>query len=304
MRMVLIGQAAFGAKVLETLLANGDEIAAVYTLPDPPKGRPDPVKEAALGRGIPVIQPKTYKDDQVYGQYTKWAPDLAVMAFVTPIIPARFLAVPAHGTINYHPSLLPNHRGASAINWALIMGDGRTGLSVFWPDGGIDTGPILLQKEVAIGEEDTTGSIYFNHLFTMGVEAMAEAVALIKAGHAPRIEQDETKATHEPICDDKVAAIDWARPGREVFNLIRGCDPQPGAFTAFKGEKIRLFGPRFQQAAGTETPGTVIACDDAGIRIALVGGLVTVAKVRGSGGKVSAAEFARQAGLKVGDRLG
>jgi methionyl-tRNA formyltransferase len=155
MRIVLIGQAAFGAKVLEALLEEGETIAAVYTPPDRQGGRPGPLKEAAVSRGIPVFQPSTFKDDQTFVEYRGLEFDLTVMAFVTDIIPARFFEVPPYVAINYHPSLLPRHRGASAINWAVIMGDTRTGLTIFWPDGGIDTGPILLQEEIDIGPEDT-----------------------------------------------------------------------------------------------------------------------------------------------------
>ena len=150
----------------------------------------------AVSKGIDVFQPATYKDDQVFDQYKALKPDLTVMAFVTDIIPERFFEVPTHGTINYHPSILPRHRGASAINWAVIMGDTRTGLSIFWPDGGIDTGFILLQKEIEIGPDDTTGSLYFNHLFPMGVDAILESIDLVKAGKAPKIAQDEDRKTY------------------------------------------------------------------------------------------------------------
>ena len=178
MRIVLIGQAAFGVKTLETLLERGENIVAVYAPPDR-KGKPDPIKEAAAARGIPVYQPTTYKDDEVFSEYRKLQPDLTVLAFVTDIIPAKYFEFATHGAICYHPSLLPRHRGSSAINWAVIMGDTRTGLTIFFPDGGIDTGPILLQKEIPIQPDDTTGSLYFNHLFPMGIDAIVESIELI-----------------------------------------------------------------------------------------------------------------------------
>ena len=234
MRIILMGQAAFGAKVLESLLERPEHIVAVYTPPDRPGGRLDPLKEAAVNEGLDVFQPETYKDDHVFAEYKALDPDLTVMAFVTDIIPARFFDVPTHGTINYHPSLLPRHRGASAINWAVIMGDDRTGLSIFWPDGGIDTGLVLLQKDIDIGPDDTTGSLYFNHLFPMGVEAIIESIDLVKEGSAPKIPQNEADATYELPCDDRVAGIDWNRPAQELYNLVRGCDPQPGAFALLK----------------------------------------------------------------------
>jgi methionyl-tRNA formyltransferase len=146
MRILLIGQAAFGAKVFEALQAQNENVVGVFTPAEQPDQRPDPLKTAAMDAGIDVVQPPSYKTEQTFDQYKAFNPDLTVMAFVTDIIPARYFEVPTHGAICYHPSLLPRHRGASAINWAVIMGDTRTGLSIFWPDGGIDTGPMLLQK--------------------------------------------------------------------------------------------------------------------------------------------------------------
>ena len=264
MRILLIGQAAFGANVLEKLMDRNENVVAVYAPTDRPGGRMDPLKDAALSKGIDVFQPTTYKDDRVFSEYNELKPDLTVMAFVTDIIPARFFEVPTHGTINYHPSLLPRHRGASAINWAVIMGDSKTGLNIFWPDGGIDTGPILLQKEIAIGPDDTTGSLYFNHLFPMGVDAILESIDLIKAGNAPKILQDEVGATYEPPCDDKVAGIDWNKPADELYNLVRGCDPQPGAFAVLGGEKVRFYGAKRIEETVVDAPGTILNVDDKG----------------------------------------
>jgi methionyl-tRNA formyltransferase len=302
MRIILIGQAAFGVKVLENLLEKGENVVAVYTPQDRPGGRSDPLKDAAVEKQIPVYQPKTYKDDQVFDEYKQIKPDLTVMAFVTDIIPAHFFDFPTHGTINYHPSLLPRHRGASAINWAVIMGATKTGLTIFWPDGGIDTGPILLQKEIDVGPEDTTGSLYFNHLFPMGVDAILESIDLVKAGQAPKIPQDEAGATYEPPCDDKVAVVDFSKPAQEVYNLVRGCDPQPGAYAMFKGEKVRFYGPRLMEEVPEQDPGTIIAIDDSGFQVALSGGKLAIRKVRtAKGGKVAATEFAAEQGLNVGD---
>jgi len=305
MRIVLIGQAAFGAKVLEALLDNGENVVAVYVPPDKPGGRLDPLKEAAASRGVRVVQPKTYKDDQVFADYRALEPDLSVMAFVTDIIPTRYFEVPSKGTINYHPSLLPRHRGGSAINWAVIMGDTRTGLSIFWPDEGIDTGTILLQKQVQIDPDDTTGSLYFNHLFPMGIDAIVESIALIKAGKAPRIPQNEAEATYEPLCDDKVAQIDWNRPAGEVYNLVRGCDPQPGAYTHFNGQKIRFYRSRLVRETTDKAPGTILQIDDQGILAAAAGGKLIIGQAKTEKGKkVSGSELATELGIKTGDRFG
>ena len=304
MRILLMGQAAFGAAVCETLWDKKETIIAVYTPPDRAGGRPDPLAAAARERNIPVVQPATYKDEEVFQAYQAWAPDLTVMAFVTDIIPERYFSVPSHGTINYHPSLLPRHRGASAINWAVIMGDSRTGLSIFWPDGGIDTGEILMQKEVTIEPDDTTGSLYFNHLFPMGVAAIQESIGLIKAGRAPRLSQDETQATYEPPCDDRAAQIDWRQPSRELYNLVRGCDPQPGAYVPWQGGKLRCYGNRLSDQSHEARPGTILAIDGQGVHVALDQGALIVGKMRTpEGKKMAAAECAASLGLQAGDQL-
>lgn len=303
MRIVVMGQAAFGAKFLEEI-ASKENVIAVYGPPDPPKGKADAIKETAATKNLPYFAPKSYKDPEVLAEFRQLQPDLLIMAFVTAIIPTGFLTVPTQGAICYHPSLLPRHRGASAINWAVIMGDTRTGLTIFWPDGGIDTGAILLQREIAIGPEDTTGSLYFNHLFPMGISALMESVDLIKAGKAPRLLQDETRATYEPVCDDKVAGIDWGKPGKEVFDLVRGCDPQPGAFGMLGDQRIHFYNSKLEFAQQSNSPGTIVRCDEKGLTIAVIDGLLEIVKVRPAGGaKISALDFISSAGLKVGDRF-
>lgn len=301
MRIVLIGQAAFGVKTLEAFMDKGENIVAVYAPPDR-KGKADPIKEAAQARGIQVFQPTTYKDEGVFNGYKALNPDLTVLAFVTDIIPAHYFETATRGAICYHPSILPRHRGSSAINWAVIMGDSRTGLTIFWPDGGIDTGPILLQKEIPILPEDTTGSLYFNHLFPMGIDALVESVDLIKEGKAPRIAQDETLATYEPPCTDAVAALDWSKSGQEVYNLVRGCDPQPGAYALYHGEKTRFFGAKFITDPQAGKPGTITAIDSQGLHVAVSGGRMVVGKVRSAtGGKITGSEWAQEKGVQAGD---
>lgn len=304
MRIIVIGQAAFGAKVVEALLERREEIIAVYGPPERPGSRRDPIKEIALSRNIPIFQPATYKDHQVFAEYRDLKPDLAILAFVTAIIPPRFFELPAKGAICYHPSILPRHRGASAINWAIIMGDAKTGLTIFWPDSGIDTGPVLLQKEIEIGPDDTTGSLYFDHLFPMGVEAILESVDLIRTGKAPRIPQSREGATYEPPCDDQVAGIAWSETAQDVYNLVRGCDPQPGTYAYWRDEQVRFYNASLSREATHEEPGTVVAVDSRGLHLALKGGRLVVAKVRAAkGGKFDAAVFARELGLKVGERF-
>ena len=304
MRIILIGQAAFAEKTLDKLVSKGEEVLAVFCFPDAPGGKIDPVKQRALQLGIPVHQHKTLKTPEVTEQFVSLKADLAILAFVSQIIPPPVFNAPRFGSICYHPSLLPRYRGRTAINWALIRGETVTGLTIFWLDKGIDTGPILLQKEVPVDPDDTTGTLYFNKLFPMGIEAISEAVDLIKAGNPPRIVQDESKASYDSPCADEHAKIDWSKPAQEIYNLIRGCDPQPGAHSTYDGKTVRLFDARLHKRASSATAGQVTGIGGEEITIALTGGTLTVKRMRGEGAKSSGAEVAKQVGLKVGDRLG
>jgi methionyl-tRNA formyltransferase len=307
MRIVVHGQQAFGKSVLEALLERGENIVGVYCAPDPAQGgRMDPLKEAALARKLPVFQPRSFRKDPSVGEeFAKLEADLCVMAYVTLIVPSAILNLPTRGTIQYHPSLLPRHRGPSSINWPIIQGETRTGLSIFWPDDGLDTGPILLQKDVDILDTDTLGSLYFDRLYPMGVAALLEGVDLVRAGTAPRIVQDESQATYEGWCTKEHVQVDWQKPLQEIWNMIRGADPQPGAWTTYEGTVVQLHDAKKLAGASAGRPGEVTAVDDAGMSIAATGGQIQVTRVRPAGGqKVNAAAFAQSTGLRPGARLG
>ncbi|HYK63480.1 MAG TPA: methionyl-tRNA formyltransferase [Patescibacteria group bacterium] len=303
MRIALLGQAAFAEKALTTLVAHGDEIVHVFAPPDSPAGKADPLADRARELGLPLSQPKSFKSDPAFDQFKTLNAELAILAFVTLIVPERILYAPRYKSICFHPSLLPRHRGASGINWAIIQGDAETGVTWFWPDKGIDTGPILVQKRVPIADSDTVGSIYFNTLFPMGIDAMVEAVDLIKSGNAPAIVQDESKATYEPPCRDEHAKIDFAKPAREVFNLIRGCDPQPGAFACLGDKRVRLYEASLSANRSDAAPGTIVAIDSDGMRIALAVATIMIkrARVDPNPKKVAPAELSGD--LRIGTKL-
>ena len=306
MRIVVHGQQAFGKAVLEALLERGADVVAVYAAAEGP--RPDPLAEAAQAAGLPLVRPASFRDPAVVESFRGFAPDLQVMAVVTLIVPPEFLSVPTHGTIQYHPSLLPRHRGRSAINWPVIKGEPETGLTVFWPDGGIDTGDVLLQRTTPISENDTLGSVYFDRLFPMGVEAMLEAVDLVAAGTAPRIPQDESLATYEAPCERENARIDWGKPCRQLHDLIRGCDPAPGAWTTCGGQALQLFSSAPRPARDVTgvggAMGEVASVDDDGFSVVCADGRVRVTRVRPAGGaKTGAGEWAAASGLVPGARL-
>ena len=304
MRIIVNGQQAFGSAVLEALLERGEDVVGVYTAPDKEGRKPDPLGELAKSRGLPVFQPPSFKNSEVVEQVKSLKPDLGVMAFVTLFVPEDVLTIPTHGTIQYHPSLLPHHRGPSAINWAIIKGRKRTGLSIFWPDQGLDTGPILLQKEVEITDDDTLGSVYFDKLFHLGVDAMIEGVDLVRDGKAAKTVQDETQATYESWCNREAAEIDWSKPIGDVYNLIRGCNPQPGAWTTIDGKTLQIYDVA-KQTRGEGTPGRVSGLTGEGFTVAAAGGDILVKRVRPEGGeKTGAADFAAVSGLTEGTSLG
>ncbi|UCD80299.1 MAG: hypothetical protein JSW26_02370 [Desulfobacterales bacterium] len=302
MRIILVGQGPFGEKTLDALIQKGEDIVGVFC---PQDKRGEAMKSLAENSGKTVFQPNHMKDDEVRQAFLNLKPNLVILAFVTDIIPDSLLEIPSIGTICYHPSLLPKHRGASGINWAIIQGDTRTGLTILWVDKGIDTGPILLQEEVEIAPDDTTGSLYFNKLFPMGIDAIVEAVDLIKNGKAPKISQDEALATYEPPCDDRHAGIDWSKPAREVYNLIRGCDPQPGAHSTFAGQNVKFYQGQLIEAVHESVPGEVIRIGRGEVVVALNGGALKIGKMKAEkGAKLDADKLADEIELKVGMRFG
>jgi len=304
MRIVLIGQAAFGEKVLQALMKKGEEIVGIYAPPDIPT-KANPVRELAVQLSIPIFQPKEMRAPEVYAQYIELKPDLNIMAYVTDILPESILNHPRLGSIQYHPSLLPKHRGGSAINWAIINGETKTGVTIFWPDKGIDTGPILLQKEVEISPDDTMGSLYFNKLSPSGVEALMESIELIKKGIAPRIPQDESQASYEGLCTEEDAAINWLQPVTKIYNLIRGTNPRPGAISHFRGKRFKIFDSELLAGGMAGLPGEIVDITKQGFAVAAINGAILVRRVQVEGfPKIAAPEFANQVRLKVGDRLG
>jgi methionyl-tRNA formyltransferase len=308
MRIVVHGQQAFGKAVLEALLKRGDDVVAVYVAPEKPGQKADPLKEAAIAAKLPVYQPASYRKPEVWEEFRALKPDLQVMAFVTLFVPEDCLNIPTHGSIQYHPSLLPKYRGPSAINWPIIQGETETGLSIFWPDNGLDTGDVLLQKKTPIGFEDSLGSVYFDRLFPMGVEAMLESVDLVKAGKAPRIRQDESLATYEGRCVADNARIDWGKPWRQIHNLIRGCNPAPGAWTTLDGNTLQVFEAkplpaRDPKGIGAKM-GEIVAVEADGFTVVCADGRIKVLRVKpADGGKVGAGDYAAAAKLAAGTRL-
>ncbi len=304
MRVSLIGQAAFGEAVLKRLIRDGIEVVAA-SAPAPREGRrPDPLWITTSEAGLNPVDTVALKGEEGLSAWRSIDADLGIMAFVTELLPVEALTIPKMGTIQYHASLLPLHRGLSPMNWALINGRTETGVSIFWPNERLDRGPVLLQKRCGIGPHATYGSLYFDRLFPMGVNAIAEAVAMVEAGEAPRVEQDHAIATFEPSCQDEHARIPWYAPAQQVYNLIRGCNPEPGAWTMWRGERLGVLECRLYLRNEPGRYGDVLRIEGDGFDMRLNGGVLRVKRVQPPGERrIGADEWAAEVGLKVGDRF-
>ena len=300
MRIVVHGQEAFGKAVLEKLIERDEDIVAVCCAPDKP-GRPeDPLKVYAAAQGLPLHQPASWKTPEALALMKSFNADICIMAYVLLFVPQPVLDAPRLGTFQYHPSLLPAHRGPSSINWPIAMGKTRTGLTVFWPNEGLDEGPVLLQKTVEIGPDETLGDVYFKKLFPMGVDAMMESLDLVKAGVVLRHDQRLADGSYESWYKKDLAQLDWVKPTADLYNTIRAANPAPGAWGTIKGIKLDVY----DSARGTATgkPGTVLALDGQGMTVATGDGSILVKRVRAPGGqKIAASEWAASAGVKSGD---
>jgi methionyl-tRNA formyltransferase len=305
MRIAIIGQQDFGKAVMEAFLARGDEVAAVFCAPEKEGARPDALRAAAEEKGLKVYQFKSLRAPEAAQALAAAKAEVGIMAFVLQFAPQEFVNIPARGTIQYHPSLLPKFRGPSSINWPLIKGETETGLTIFRPSDGLDEGAVILQKRTPVSDDDTLGTVYFDRLFPLGVAAMLEAADLVVAGKHKEQIQDESRASYEGWCREGEARISWASHVDFIHNLIRGCDPAPGAWTTHNGEKLQLFGSKKHLArtfsAVKGKVGEVTAISAAGMLITAQGGQIEVAKGKlGSGKKVSPADL----GIDVGTIFG
>jgi methionyl-tRNA formyltransferase len=306
MRLAIIGQQAFGKAVLDKCLERGHEVAAVFVPPQPAGAKPDPLRAGAMEKGIALHDPAKYTEPGPHEVLEKLKVDVALMAYVTAFVPQSFVHLPKHGTVQFHPSLLPLHRGPSSINWAVMQGRTKTGLTIFRPTDGLDEGPIVLQRECEIGPDDTTGSVYFDKIFPMGVEALIDGGELAASGKATETIQDESKATYEGWVRDAEARLNWASHVDVTYNIIRGCNPAPGAWTTLNGQKLTLFdarkriAPTFGAVKGKKI-GQVVEKGAKSFTIHGQGGFIEVLRCRlGDGPKIGGGEAAVEVGTILG----
>src|SRR5512134_608419 len=309
MKIAIVGQQDFGKAVLEAFVARGDQVGAVFCAPEKEGARPDALRAAAQEKGLKVHQFKSLRAPEAVQAMQDAGADIGIMAFVLQFAPQEFVTIPKHGTIQYHPSLLPKYRGPSSINWPISRGDKETGLTIFRPTDGLDEGAVILQKRTPIGEHDTLGNVYFERLFPMGVQAMLEAADLVVAGKHKELVQDETQASYEGWFREAEARIHWASHVDAIHNLIRASDPAPGAWTTLAGTKLQLFDSRKELVrtfgAVKGKIGEILGVEEGRLVVTAQGGRIHAGKAKlGDGKKVAAAELVASGGLKPGQILG
>jgi len=309
MRIAIVGQQDFGKAVLEAFLARGDQVGAVFCAPEKEGARPDALRAAAQDKGLKVHQFKSLRAPEAAQAMKEAGADIGIMAFVLQFAPQEFVAIPKHGTIQYHPSLLPKYRGPSSINWPISRGDAETGLTIFRPTDGLDEGAVILQKRTPVGENDTLGTVYFERLFPLGVQAMLEAADLVVAGKHQEAVQEESRASYEGWFREAEARIHWAQHVDAIHNLIRGSDPAPGAWTTLNGVKLQLFDSRKELVrtfgAVRGKIGEVLALEDGRLVITAQGGRIHAGKAKlGDGKKLAAADLVASGAIQAGQLLG
>ena len=303
MRIVLHGQQAFGEAVLQKLLDRGEDVVAVCCAPTK-EGKPeDPLAFLARDKGIPLHQPASWKTPEALELMQSFKADICMMAYVLLFVPEAVRDAPTYGTFQYHPSLCPLHRGPSSINWPIAMGKTHTGLTIFWPDDGLDEGPIMLQKTCAIGADETLGDIYFKKLFPMGVDAMLEGLDMVKAGVIIKHDQRLEDGTYEGWFKKDSAKLDWTKPVAETYNTIRAANPAPGAWTTLNGAEVKIYDAARMDGDGT--PGEIMDISEEGVTVQGNGGRILIKRVRPeASGKIPASEWASAITLEIGDTLG
>ena len=297
MRIVFMGTPDFAEESLRALLEAGEDVTAVFTQPDKPRGRGmresfSPVKALAAERGIPVYQPVTFKDGAATELLRTLAPELLVVVAYGRILPQAFLDVAKYGSINVHGSLLPKYRGAAPIQWAVLNGDKTTGVSVQYMAAAMDAGDVIAARETEIGEFETSGEL-FDRLKTLGAELLAETVRKIASGSVIRVPQNEADATYTKMLDKNMSPIDWNKSPREIVKHICGLNPWPVATTELGGVSFRVFGAEYTNTRTTLAPGKIISAGKAGIEVACGGGRsLRITEVQAAGKKrMSAAAF-------------
>jgi methionyl-tRNA formyltransferase len=307
LRIVFMGTPEFACPTLKTLIERGEQVVAVVTQPDRPKGRgqqtlPPPVKVLALEHGIPVMQPVKVRHPDAIEEIRALKPDLIVVIAFGQILPKALLEIPGTGCINVHASLLPRYRGAAPLNWCIINGETETGVTTMLMDVGLDTGDMLLKRTTAIDPDEDTSSLH-DRLSLIGAELLAETIDLAAQGRLVPEKQDDALTCYAPMLKKEDGLVDWTKDAPGIKNLVRGMTPWPGAFSYLDDKLLKVY--RVQSASGTGAPGEVLAVGRDGIEVACGAGSVIIFELQLEGKKrLPAAEFLAGCKLEPGMLLG
>lgn len=308
LNIVFAGTPDFAVPALARLCASRHRLVAVYAQPDRPAGRGrlvqhGPVKAFAVAHGLPVEQPVTLRDAEATTTLAGYAPDVMVVVAYGLLLPAELLAIPRYGCLNIHASLLPRWRGAAPIQRALLAGDRQTGIDIMRMEAGLDTGPILVERTMAIGARDTAGSLH-DRLAALGAEALLVALDGVAAGSLVARPQSGEGVTYASKIRKEEARIDWSRPAAEIDRQIRAFNPVPGAETRWRGEQLKIWEAEPVTVKHDAAPGTVLAADAGGLLIAAANGALQLKRVQLAGRKaMPVADFLRAHSVS-GERLG
>jgi len=294
LRIIFMGTPAFAVPTLQMLIDRGEQVVAVVTQPDRPKGRGQqlqapPVKELALAHGIAVLQPLKVRASEVIEKIRALAPDLIVVVAFGQILPKSLLEIPPHGCINIHASLLPRYRGAAPLNWCIINGETETGITTMLMDVGLDTGDMLLKMATPIDPEENASSLH-DRLSALGAEAMAATLDLLAKGELAPQKQDDSLSCYAPMLKKELGEIDWEKEPADIKNLIRGVTPWPGAYTWLDGKMLKVFSARL--ASGSGAAGEVLQAGKGGLEVACGSGSLVIEELQLEGKKrMVAADF-------------
>ncbi|MBU0675691.1 MAG: methionyl-tRNA formyltransferase [Proteobacteria bacterium] len=308
-RIIFMGTPNFAVPSLKALLAGPDQVVAVVTQPDRPRGRgrklsPSPVKELALAHDLPVLQPIRLKTQEFLDEIAAFKPDLIAVTAYGRILPGQILNLPPHGTINVHGSLLPKYRGAAPIQWAILNGETESGVTIMQMDEGLDTGAIILPGAMAIEVDDTSATLAAK-LSELGGKLLLTTLDLLHNGPLPKIDQDDRLATLAPPLTKDQGSIDWHRSAAEISCLIRGLDPWPTATTTLDNIQLRLFTPLVIDHPVQEQPGTICRADQEGLLIATSQGYLLAKEMQLAGSRrMAVADFLRGRDVPARTHLG
>lgn len=289
MKIVFMGTPEFAVPCLQKIIDEGHEVLAVVTQPDKPKGRGKklampPVKELALKYNIDVYQPVKAREESFVEKLKEINPELIVVVAFGQILPKSILDIPKFGCVNVHASLLPKYRGAAPLNWVIINGEEKTGVTTMYMDVGLDTGDMILKSEIILDDEITAGELH-DKMMIDGANVLKETIDLIAQGKAPREKQNDDETCYSPIMDKTLGNIEWNKSAKDIHNLVRGVNPWPSAYTTYENQTMKIWKTKVVDKNSDKAPGTILKVDKEGIEVNTGNGVIQISEIQMSGKK-------------------